>query len=314
MTPDKDFPKVRNLSIPWIVLHEESPIYTWIWLDLYNSIFNWTMSYRTDSDIYFPYGKIIPIENNSPKALLLHDQQQLFNEFPNKTGKVAWTVSHCKTHSQRQRIASELGKYIDLHIYGDCGARDCLYKANDGCHKQLESTYKFYLAFENSLCHEYISEKFFSTLNHALVPIVFGSGPYETIAPPHSYIDVKNFTSIRKLGEYLQFLDTNPEEYFKYFEWKKHYRVEVPYLEPWCQLCHKLLQYRKHHDYRKWYSDIGSWYMFMPQATSADLNLISIEDMNNETTKLSGPPNENKKLFKNLTKACTNPWDFIELP
>jgi len=308
--PDIDFPKLRILSVPWIFHHEETPVYTWLNLPAYNNVFNWTMTYRSDSDIYFPYGKIIPLEN-SPS---LTSQQESFNELPNKTGKVAWTVSNCKSHSQRQRIVSELGKYIEVHIYGYCGARDCLYKGKDGCHKELEPTYKFYLAFENSLCHEYITEKFFNALKHSLVPIVFGSGPYETIAPPHSYIDVKDFTSIRKLGEYLQFLDTNPEEYFKYFEWKKHYRVDAPYLEPWCQLCHQLLKHKKCNGYRKWYSDIGSWYMLMPQVTSVDLNLISIEDLNTGATKLSGHPNDAKNTSKNFTKACMNPRDFITLP
>ena len=35
--------------------------------------------------------------------------------------------------------------------------------------------YKFYFAFENSLCDDYITEKFFNMLKHNIVPVVLGS-------------------------------------------------------------------------------------------------------------------------------------------
>ncbi len=38
--------------------------------------------------------------------------------------------------------------------------------------------YKFYLAFENSFCDDYVSEKFWRTMTMYLVPIVMGrQGP-----------------------------------------------------------------------------------------------------------------------------------------
>ena len=60
----------------------------------------------------------------------------------------------------------------------------------------LERDYKFYLAFENSICRDYVTEKFFNPLLFSTVPIVYGGADYEAIgAPPHSYIDVRNYTS-----------------------------------------------------------------------------------------------------------------------
>ena len=56
--------------------------------------------------------------------------------------------------------------------------------------------YKFYLAFENSDCEDYITEKFWRTLNKTLsIPIVMGKGNYKALAPPNSYIHVDDFTS-----------------------------------------------------------------------------------------------------------------------
>lgn len=59
-----------------------------------------------------------------------------------------------------------------------------------------ERDYKFYLAFENSICPDYVTEKLFNTLLFTTVPIVYGGADYEAIgAPLNSYIDVRNFTS-----------------------------------------------------------------------------------------------------------------------
>ncbi len=35
-------------------------------------------------------------------------------------------------------------------------------------------TYKFFLALENSICEDYVTEKVWMRLRHPIVPIVFG--------------------------------------------------------------------------------------------------------------------------------------------
>ena len=62
----------------------------------------------------------------------------------------------------------------------------------------IERDYKFYLAFENSLCRDYVTEKFYNPLLYSTVPIVYSGADYYD-APLNSYIDVRNFTS----GKYL---------------------------------------------------------------------------------------------------------------
>ena len=60
----------------------------------------------------------------------------------------------------------------------------------------MERDYKFYLAFENSKCRDYVTEKFYNALLYSMVPVVYGGGDYEALgAPPNSYIDARNFTS-----------------------------------------------------------------------------------------------------------------------
>jgi hypothetical protein len=56
-------------------------------------------------------------------------------------------------------LLQELKKSIPVHVFGGCGNNSCS-RRNGDCFTDLERSYKFYLAFENSLCREYITEKF----------------------------------------------------------------------------------------------------------------------------------------------------------
>ena len=78
----------------------------------------------------------------------------------------------------------ELKKYVGVDVYGACGDKKCPEKFRNGtltsdCRAILADEYKFYLAFENSLCRDYITEKFFSVLELDTVPVVHGNGQYD---------------------------------------------------------------------------------------------------------------------------------------
>ena len=74
-----------------------------------------------------------------------------------------------------------LQNYISVDVFGKCGPLKC----EDGmdCIVNLAKSYKFYLAFENSLCSEYVTEKFWRTLELKTVPVVMGGGNYLRDAP-----------------------------------------------------------------------------------------------------------------------------------
>lgn len=119
-----------------------------------NDVFNWTASYRLDSDIVTPYERWT-YYNPAITQVDILDRNYAFN----KTKKVAWFVSNCWTANKRLQYAQELSKYISVDIYGRCGKLTC--KVSENCFKMLDEDYKFYLAFENSNCIDYISEKLF---------------------------------------------------------------------------------------------------------------------------------------------------------
>jgi len=53
----------------------------------------------------------------------------------------------------------------------------------------------YYCSFENSICDDYVTEKFFKVLGYNIVPIVLGGANYYKIAPNKSYINVRDFES-----------------------------------------------------------------------------------------------------------------------
>ena len=46
---------------------------------------------------------------------------------------------------------------------------------------------------------------------------------YQQMAPPGSFIHVEDFNSTLELANYINYLDTNPQEYNKYHYWRDEY-------------------------------------------------------------------------------------------
>ena len=59
------------------------------------------------------------------------------------------------TYKLQLKTTQELQKYMPIDIYGKCGPLNCT-EGNQGF-ANLAPAYKFYLAFENSNCFEYIT-------------------------------------------------------------------------------------------------------------------------------------------------------------
>ncbi|XP_017762673.1 PREDICTED: glycoprotein 3-alpha-L-fucosyltransferase A isoform X2 [Eufriesea mexicana] len=238
----------RSPNQVWMLYFLECPYHT---QSVKNAVINWTATYRRDSDIVAPYERWQYYDSSVTQI------PQTFNYAANKTKKVAWFVSNCHPRNQRMHYAKELSKYIQVDIYGTCGSLRCPRSQSQACFDMLDEDYKFYLAFENSNCKDYITEKFFvNGLGHNVLPIVMGAHPtdYARSAPYRSYIHVDEFESPKELAEYLHRLDRNDELYNSYFRWKGTGEFINTYF--WCRVCAML------HDERppKFYKDINEWW------------------------------------------------------
>ena len=95
-------------------------------------------------------------------------------------------ISDCKTSSARGPLIDRLRKFVPVDVYGKCGTSTCPPNGAD-CRAYIASRYKFFMAFENSLCSEYVTEKFFRTLNYDIVPVVLGYGDYARFVPTSAF-------------------------------------------------------------------------------------------------------------------------------
>jgi alpha-1,3-fucosyltransferase len=255
---------------------------------IYNYFWNWTMTYRLDSDIWRPYGAFIPKKTAIPRGRVpraFHHPQQsrrnipynqtdfFFNVLPKKgekflnlakrPKKVAWVVSNCETPSRRETYVQELRKYIDIDTFGKCG-RSCLdlkptRNTSDDCFTTIKQQYKFYLSLENTFSKDYVTEKFFSRMQDGLLPIVLGQANYSTFAPPHSFINAINFQNPKELANFIHSLDGNNSEYLSYFWWWDHFQVvSIDFQRlSFCDLCAKL---HESNQVTKTYDNFAAWW------------------------------------------------------
>lgn len=149
--------------------------------------FNLTATFKTDSDLVTDYKEFrhwshtinnIAYVKHFEKLLKSNKEPILtitdLSKKDSSRSSVIWFVSHCETFSRREAFVNELTKYINIDIYGSCGGyfsqkgahtrKDpCKHLVNNNreeCMHNIFNSYKFYLSFENSLCNDYITEKF----------------------------------------------------------------------------------------------------------------------------------------------------------
>lgn len=160
----------------------------------HHDIFNFTWTYKLNSDISLKYMVIRDHEGNiiGPNAdidwIKIKDMSPIKDsvktKLANKNLAATWIVSNCKTLSKREKLASriarELIKYnMTLDIYGACGSQYFSKKHMKMCLQILQRDYFFYFAFENSFSVDYVTEKLLHALQNYAVPIVYGTADYK---------------------------------------------------------------------------------------------------------------------------------------
>ncbi|KAH9508232.1 hypothetical protein Btru_050549 [Bulinus truncatus] len=230
----------------------------------WNSVFNWTMSYRMDADITTYHGIV-----RRRRAIKEKNYQEIVS---NKTGVIAWMVSMCNVNSRREDYVKELQKYVSVDIYGGCGPFHCPRISDKQCLHNINTKYKFYLGFENNLCKDYITEKLFRFLNTDMIVIARGYNTYSRLLPSEIFLNTANFKSPKELADRILFLHSHDQEYIQMLKEKDKYFAafeDYPLLNPaytfleyrfeavsMCEVCRRIWNLE---NYTKVYSDMHAW-------------------------------------------------------
>uniref|UniRef100_A0AC34F5B5 Fucosyltransferase n=1 Tax=Panagrolaimus sp. ES5 TaxID=591445 RepID=A0AC34F5B5_9BILA len=209
--------------------------------------FNVSMTFRRNSTIWIPYNKFEAIkpEEKDNETLVWADKQ--VDEIVAKKRKFAVIfVSNCETNSNRESYLAELQKYANVTVHGECNGHQI---STEEMKAEMEKHF-FVLAFENSVCEDYVTEKFWKIKN-LIVPIVLKRSILKGIAEDEYFIAADDFDSAHTLAKRLLYLTKTPDEYKKYLSWTKKYKKTNFYKgnnwsKYFCKLCEMATKKEEH--------------------------------------------------------------------
>uniref|UniRef100_H2XZA1 Fucosyltransferase n=1 Tax=Ciona intestinalis TaxID=7719 RepID=H2XZA1_CIOIN len=253
-----NLPNAANLTAEqaYVLWHRETPAKTFhlrsAMVGVFDTMFNYTMSYRRDSDFRWYSGMMYVFSVKEISFTRLYIDEII----KSKRRLATWVVSNCNN----TRGAVERKKYVfklleaglKIDMYGKCFGQ----RITKNNFTTFLSSYKFYLAFENSWhCRDYVTEKFWRNgIMAGVVPVVWGPTKEDVaeVAPVGSYIHIEDFESPKALVDYLIYLDKNDHEYRRYFNWRKTaitedgtepmQTIRPGYEAPLCQMCRRIIQ------------------------------------------------------------------------
>jgi len=203
-----------------------------------------TMTYKSDSDIWWPYQRLASIGSNMTQSASPVREPKLQRPY-----LLLAFISDCMVQ-ERLQLLKELQGLLpgQVHVYGECGVpspcpgRD----ESDQCHQDLFADFFFFAAFENHRCSGYITEKFFRGFQEGMVPLALGGmdrHEYEQLAPASSFIHVDDFSSVEAMARYLTNVSQDAVAYSRYFNWRSKYvlvsRTDI-LQQGFCDVCQKL--------------------------------------------------------------------------
>lgn len=246
--------KPRPAGQKWIWMNYESPTNT---PDLvhFEGIFNLSLTYRRDSDIFLPYGFVLPssVGNASHSS-----DPYLRTPSPSNVLRprlLAWVISNWNISHTRVAFYKQLQRYLHVDVYGRFG------QPFVGSVVELLQKYQFYLALENSQHTDYITEKLWNSIKAGAIPVVLGPSRqnYERFLPAEAFIHVDDFPTVRELAYHLLMLRRKPEQLMSHLRWRENQRIHQPkfWSEHYCTACKAVRRTRGQTNVVK---DLAGWF------------------------------------------------------
>lgn len=140
MKDQPELPPRRHPKQKYVFVSIESSHYYPMTSPKYQSFFNWTWTYRLDSDVPYAYITVRDSQGNTigpskdvkwlSQAEMDPVSKELETKLMSKKKAAAWMVSNCKALSKRevfvQKLQQELKKFdLQVDVYGKCGNLSC---------------------------------------------------------------------------------------------------------------------------------------------------------------------------------------------
>ncbi|CAH2982314.1 unnamed protein product [Chilo suppressalis] len=273
LTKRIELPNQRAEHQKYIFAATESADYYPVCDSVYDNYFNWTWTYKINSDFRWGYIKIYDLDGRlvGPKKdmqwpTLAPIGDELKRKLDGKSKFAAWFVSNCNTLSKREMFyklmeneSKVLNYNLTVDVYGNCEKLKCPRDKEEDCYKLVEDDYYFYLSFENSFAEDYVTEKLLTALNHYAIPVVYGAANYSRFLPPGSYLNALELGA-RNLLERMNEIYNDKEKFYDFFRWRNHYRYEHSLGKDVCDLCaalnnEEMMKPHTHTNLRKWWND-----------------------------------------------------------
>eukprot|EP00879_Flechtneria_rotunda_P008736 GHRR01009150.1.p1 GENE.GHRR01009150.1~~GHRR01009150.1.p1 ORF type:complete len:719 (+),score=143.14 GHRR01009150.1:255-2411(+) len=192
-------------------------------------MFDAEMSYRTCGQVTNWYSlEVLPFLFQPPVP------------FEQKNHALAYINSNCDAQSGRAEIVRQLmhlqGAQVPVHSMGRCDA-NTPWPAGLPSKRQVQSRYKFCVAMENSIRHDYVTEKVWDALAAGCVPVYMGSRSALQMIPDATAVIVYdpkgrgNVSTTAELDKLMHQIGSDKERYESMLAWK-HRQVSCAQLEP----------------------------------------------------------------------------------
>ena len=202
-------------------------------------------SYRKTSDVFIPYFEF-------PRFNLLRPVPK----WHERHSAVVFVANNCNTRSHRAEFVTLLQKYVQVDSVSGClHNKDWPQDIPKSDKIGLLERYKVYIAAENSIDNDYVSEKVYRGLVAGAVPIYLGAPNVEEYIPSNSTIIVpKNFTKndISILATVVKKIFNDEAEYERWISFKHHNyenwfkkRFSFTQVDYFCRLCRRVLAQRE---------------------------------------------------------------------
>ncbi|XP_076665647.1 alpha-(1,3)-fucosyltransferase 10 isoform X2 [Andrena cerasifolii] len=226
-----DLPKWKSDGVPWGLIHEESPRNNPILVQQEAlNLFTYSSTFSRFSDVPLTLVDLPGITELLGTEYFVSTKEKTKLMYTKDLAPLLYIQSDCDTASNRDVYVTELMKYIRVDSYGAClnnAEFDKRLKENylEALNREdflsFAGNYKFTIAFENAVCHDYITEKLWRPLIVGSVPIYYGSPSFKDWLPNDmSAISVLDFKDPRTLATFLLDLSRNETAYDKYLSHK----------------------------------------------------------------------------------------------